>query len=243
MNCIQYSLRMKLLHELAFVVIVTAKGILMKNMASTNVISVSFCESSLSEGEKVPKDALEKVHSYAELKKDPNASLMETFTICSALMIGSCPMSIGEPSFFTFLAKDKNQLFAPITFPKTILSTLKFYYLKGASEIVVDKTSPIFPNMWAKNCLAVNATSGLLQWVIDGTHVMTTVSEEVKSSKEKPNNLSKKVVLGARAYAGNWRSLSSKVTDLNIFSSALSVHPVTWIQRKSHRFGQSAHVD
>ena len=132
-------------------------------------------------------------------------------------------MSIGEPSFFTILGKDKNQLFAPITFPKTIVSTLKFFYLKGASGIVVDKIPPIFPNTWAKTCLSVNTTSGLFQWVIDGTYVMTTVSEEVKSSKEKPKNLSKKVVLGARAYAGGWRPMSSKVTDLNIFSSALSV--------------------
>merc|ERR1712209_343186 len=27
------------------------------------------------------------------------------------------------------------------------------------------------------------------------------------------------------------------------FQGFLGPHPVTWIQRKSHRFGQSAHVD
>ena len=71
--------------------------------------------------------------------------------------------------------------------------------------------------------MKINTTSGIIQWVVEGTLVLTTTSEEVKGSKIKPKDLSKKLVLGARSLGWVWFALTHKVTNLNIFSSALRV--------------------
>ena len=48
---------------------------------------------------------------------------------------------------------------------------------------------------------------------------MTSTSEEVTNSKD----LNTEIVLGSTPYGGFWLAPSHKVTNLNIFSSALSV--------------------
>ena len=68
----------------------------------TNVVRLAFCESSLSAEDKTRKKTLEEVHTYAELKDDPRASLPGSFTICSTIMITGC-QSYGGPMFFNFL--------------------------------------------------------------------------------------------------------------------------------------------
>ena len=52
----------------------------------TNIISHTFCKSCLSEDDQEDKNTLNEVHTYAELKHDPYASLPYSFTICSAVM-------------------------------------------------------------------------------------------------------------------------------------------------------------
>ena len=69
--------------------------------------------------------------------------------------------------------------------------------------------------------MAVNTTSGLIHWVVEGTLIMSTTSEEVK--KSRPRDLRKKIALGARSYGGIWFQPSQKVTNLNIYSSAFSI--------------------
>ena len=50
----------------------------------------AFCESSLPPQDKTNKKTLDEVHTYAELKHDPLASLPYSFTICSNLMTAGC---------------------------------------------------------------------------------------------------------------------------------------------------------
>ena len=102
-----------------------------------------------------------------------------------------------------------------------IESLLKVYYRQGSSEMVRGKIPPVFPNEWIRSCLSVDTNSGLITWVAEGTHVLTTKSEEVK--QEHSRNLSKRVILGARSWAGNWAALSQSVTNLNIYSSSKSI--------------------
>ena len=47
----------------------------------TNVVNHAYCEASLSAEDKMNKKTLEEVHTYAELKHDPRASLPDSFTI------------------------------------------------------------------------------------------------------------------------------------------------------------------
>ena len=188
----------------------------------TNVVNQAFCDSSLPPEDKMGKKTLEEVHTYAELKHNPHASLPESFTVCSTIMTPDCPNQIW-PAFFSILDSDMSQFLAPICKGGSILSSLKIFYQKEATEAVAGKIPSLFPNQWTKSCMAINTTSGLIHWVVEGTLVLTTTSEEVKKSRSQRKNLSKRIVLGARAYAGIWFPSSSKVTNLNIFSSSLSI--------------------
>ena len=68
-------------------------------VAITNVVSLTFCESSLPAEDKMGKEMLEKVHTYAQLKDDPLASLPDSFSVCSTIMIKGCQSYIW-PMFF-----------------------------------------------------------------------------------------------------------------------------------------------
>ena len=56
-----------------------------------DVVSHAFCESSVADEDNVGKKTLEEVHTYAELKNDPRASLPDSFSIYSTIMTTSCP--------------------------------------------------------------------------------------------------------------------------------------------------------
>ena len=188
----------------------------------TTVVNHAFCDSSLSDEDKMTQKTLKEIHTYAELKFDPHKTLPESFTICSSMMIPSCPTQFW-PSFFSILDKDRAQFFSPTARHRSMTSLLKFYYLQASSKHVFDKIPPIFPNQWTRSCLAINLSSGLITWVVEGVLVLNTTSDELGNSTSRPENLSRKLVLGARPFAGAWRALSSKVTNVNIFSSSLSV--------------------
>ena len=78
----------------------------------TNVVSLTFCES---DDNKMGKKTLEEVHTYAELKHDPRASLPDSFTICSSIMTSGC-QSQKMPSFFSILDNNNAQLLNPYLF-------------------------------------------------------------------------------------------------------------------------------
>ena len=112
---------------------------------------------------------------------------------------------------------------APISNHGSLESLLVIIFSEGASELANGKIPPLFPNQWTRSCMAINTTSGLIHWVVEGNLIMSTTSQEVKNSKNRPKDLSKKIVLGARSYGGVWRAPSHKVTNLNIFSSLVSI--------------------
>ena len=75
----------------------------------TDVVSHTFCDSSLDAEDKMAKQTLEEVHTYAELKHDPRASLPDSFTICSTIMTTNC-QNHEWPIFFTILNNNRTQL-------------------------------------------------------------------------------------------------------------------------------------
>ena len=161
-------------------------------MSFTKVVNHAFCDSDISEEDKMGKKTLEEVHTYAELKHDPRASLPGSFSICSTILTPSCEIR-PYPTFFNILDNDRDQFLAPGYKPGYITSLLKIFYLQDTSEQVHGKIPPLFPNQWIRSCLAVNTTSGLIQWVVEGTLILTTRSEEVKTSKSRPRDLSRKL--------------------------------------------------
>ena len=190
--------------------------------ANSYVVNHVFCESSLTEEEMMSKQTLEEVHTYAELKHDSRASLPDSFTICSTIVTTSC-QNYAYPAFFTILDNNGTQLLTPLRSYSSINSIFIILFSQGSSEMEKGKIPPLFPNQWTRSCMAINTTTGSIHWVVEGALIMATISEEVKNSKSRPKDLSKKLVLGARSYGGVWAAPSSKVTNLNIFSSALSI--------------------
>ena len=181
----------------------------------TNVVSVPSDED-------MGKATLEEVDTYAELKEDPSSALPPAFTICSTIMAESRPSSIWL-TFFTILDNDRAQIMAPVSNPGSLERLFIIIFVQGTSKQVLAQIPPMFPNRWTRSCLALNTTSGMINWVVEGTLVLTTISEEVKNLTSQPKDLSNKIVLSAKSYGGNWFSASQKVTNMNIFESALSI--------------------
>merc|ERR1712110_1014315 len=71
-----------------------------RELDMTNMVSLTFCESSLPAEDTMPKKTLEEVHTYAELKHDPRTSLPDSFTVCSTIMATNCQY----PQWTTFLS-------------------------------------------------------------------------------------------------------------------------------------------
>ena len=104
------SIRMKRFCEVFSVVILSE--IASSSGISTNVVSHAFCESNLSEDDKMDKKTLDEVHTFAELKHDPRASLPDSFTICSAIMTTNC-QTFDWPIYFNLLDDNRTQLVVP----------------------------------------------------------------------------------------------------------------------------------
>ena len=110
----------------------------------TYVVSHAYCDSSLSEEDKMDKKTLEEVHTFAELKHDPKASLPESFTICSAIMTTNCQNS-WWPTYFTLLDNSRNQLLAPIRSYASMESLFYILFLKATQKSGIGYASSVVP--------------------------------------------------------------------------------------------------
>ena len=200
-----------------------------KAQADTDVVSLVFCESSLPAEDKIDKKMLEEVHTYAELKHDPRASLPDSFTVCSTIMITGCQND--WPTFFYILDNNNDQFLGPMHSHGSIESRFLIALHEGKSPMVTGKVPPLFPNQWTRSCMAVNTTSGLIHWVVEGTLVVDGTFVEVNNSNNRPRDLSKKLLLGVRSYGGSWFAISQKVTNLNIYASPLSIEKMKSMTR------------
>ena len=223
---------MRALRQFFLLSIVTkVRSVNVEKAKTTEVVSLAFVESSLTAEEKMTKKTVDELHTFAELKHDPRAMLPESFTICSTVVTPSSNPYKDWSAFFTIIDKDRAQFLAAIYDQRSIDSLLKMVHLQGASGQANGKIPPLFPNRWTRSCMAVNSTSGSIHWVVEGTLVLNTISEEVKSSKSRPKDFSRKLVWGAWPYSGVWRTPSGKVTNLNVFSSPLAIEKMKSMTR------------
>ena len=89
----------------------------------------------------------------------------------------------------------------------------------------------MFPNQWTKSCLAINTISGSIDWVIEGAEVLSTYADDVTNRTRIPKNLGRRLILGAMYNGNKWFAVSNKVTNLNIFSSSLSIENMKSLTR------------
>ena len=196
----------------------------------TSVVSHAFCEGSLPPSDKKGKKTLEEVHTYAELKHDPHSSLPESFTICSTISATSCQSRMA-PTFFNILDNQIGQWLAPFL-RRSFESKLGIDFSEWSKAADLGKIPPWFPYHWTKSCMAINTTSGSIDWVVEGTLMMAMIAEDMANRTRLPKNLSKNLVLGATEYGGKWFAVSSKVTNLNIFSSSLPIEKMKTMTKR-----------
>ena len=81
----------------------------------------------------------------------------------------------------------------------------------------------VFPDQWLRSCIAIAVPSGSVKMVVDGVLVHDTISDALKKAAAKfPTDLTGKIVIGAVKSSAGWKSVNQRVTNLNVFSSALS---------------------
>ena len=168
--------------------------------------------------------SLRDISNYAELKHNPRASLPSSFTICvSVLATTQHSAPGGGPILFSLLGNDEKQWFSAKISQIGDFVGRKFKY-PGANQFVNHDTVPVFPNEWVRSCIALNITSGFVQWVARGDLVDNRTFAGIAESKSIPKDLKGKLILGVfYDHSQQWCQQSNKVTNLHIFASALSV--------------------
>ena len=124
-----------------------------RDVAKTDVVSLTFCESNLPAEDKMPKKTLEEVHTYAELKHDPRGSLPDSFTVCSTTMMTGCQSKMSS-TLFNILDNNRD-LFMVLVHGHDIKSKLIIGFQRN-TQALIGKVAPFFPNQWTRSCVAVN---------------------------------------------------------------------------------------
>ena len=132
------------------------RGTRATSKTSIDVVSLSFCKLDFPAEDKHGKKTLEEVHTYAELKHDPRASLLDSLTVCSAIMATDCQQPQWAASF-NILNKNSGQFLAPSLIQGNLESIFAIGFHEGLlSQMVTGKTPTLFPNQWTRSCMAVN---------------------------------------------------------------------------------------
>ena len=170
------------------------------------------------------KEIYSELKTYALLQNDFKGSLSTEFTICSTIytthQFDHYPLIL--------LGRDDH-----IFFKTYIVNTNDA--LKNASSVGLairnieyhkDKTlvPKVFPEQWVKSCVAFSVLSGSIKWVLDGNLILDITSETLKKAENlAPTNLTGKIILGAAKSSAGWKSSRFRMTNLNVFSSSLSL--------------------
>ena len=193
----------------------------------THIVSHTFSDSDLNLEQMRGKERLKEVHTYAELEH--GLSLSDSFTICSSLM-GISTEGTNYPLFFNIVDNHgKQRSIVGPWIKKSLRSSMRIDSSTWSTSTVYNKIPPVFPYTWVKSCMAINTTSGTFKWVVEGVLISDDVSEELADSFKLSKNTT--LILGAFSYADNWYSVSNKVTNLNIFSSLLSIETMKSMTR------------
>ena len=172
----------------------------------------------------VQRETLNDIPSYILLKEDGIRLLPRTFTICS-----SASSSIGEIVLFTLLNDDGNQVLNGFfsneagNETKSKKESETGFFISGTWISTPSALGVVFPQEWVRSCLALSTKSGLAQGVVEGQLVVNQTFELLTQEGVLPRNLRNRLLLGALQWEDNWYASSTKVSNLNIFSSALSI--------------------
>ena len=186
----------------------------------------------------VQRETLNDIPSYILLKEDRLSLLPRTFTICS-----TASSSIGEIVLFTLLNDDGNQVLNGFFSNEAVRTKGKKesetgFFISGAWISTPSALGLVFPQEWVRSCLALSTESGLAQGVVEGQLVLNQTFEILTQDGVLPRNLRNRLLLGALQWEGDWYASSGKVSNLNVFSSALSTEAMKKITTDNTASGE-----
>ena len=180
--------------------------------------------------EKLVYGAEDLITDYVTLANDPVGNLPDTFTICSSVFIKYVTTN---NDVFEMFKEDGTHWFVLVLKTrdrdyKNLSEKVAIFYMnpttdKLESDLIYNKVLPIVPHSWYHVCMGLNTVSGLLRIVVNGIEIINEEKEYFKNTiKWKPQSVEGKI-LGFKAWAGFWYQHRSAFSNMNIFSSMLSV--------------------
>ena len=174
---------------------------------------------------------IQNLNTYAELKSDPKASLPPAFTVCSTI---NSPAILDEQTPFGLLGQDGSNFMGSVHISNDIAGLTSGFYLTigHGPDYAAYKGRPapiVFPHNWSRHCLSLTTQSGHVQWAVDGQVVFDEVIAQVQGmAGNRPTDLTGRITLGTVLWStGGWETKNNKVTNLNVFSSALPLERMT----------------
>ena len=165
----------------------------------------------------------DKMVDYLLLALDKNTNLPPSFTICSSVHLNFITSPIvfyqlyqddGKPWFNLYIQPDRDLK----KFRERIIIEYVINFL-ATPEIV-----PIEPNSWYHGCTALDTVTGHILVVINGQTIFDNVVPEfIDSADEKPRSLEGRLSLFKNYGNGYWYLSRQRLTNLNVFSSALTI--------------------
>ena len=168
----------------------------------------------------------DKMVDYALLALDRKTDLPQSFTICSSLHLNFITTSI----FFYQLYQENGTPWFNLEIKANrdldrFQDIVELSNYKQAINIgPTPETMPIQPNSWYHGCTALDTVTGQMLVVINGRIMIDKViAEFINSANEKPKSLEGRLSLFKNFRSGFWYQSRQRLTNLNVYSSALTL--------------------
>ena len=177
------------------------------------------------------------ITDYVTLANDPVGNLPDTFTICSSIFIKYVTTN---NDVFEMFKEDGTHWFVLVLKTrdrdyKNLSEKVAIFYMnpttdKLESDLIYNKILPIVPHSWYHVCMGVDTVSGLLRIVVNGLQVVNEKKEYFRNTTHwKPKSLDEKLIVFKGYWGGFWYQYRSTFSNMNIFSSMMSVKDmVSW---------------
>ena len=167
---------------------------------------------------------------YIKLADDQKENLPDSYTICSSIFVKFATTDI---AILQMLTQDGTPWYRLALFSSRDLDkmseTLVLWTVNpitGVFEVqyLTSSPIPIVPNSWYHICMGLDTVSGLLRIVINGVVIVNEETDNFRNSGHlKPKSFDGKLLLFKGYIKGFWYQHRGITSNLNIFSSILSV--------------------
>ena len=184
------------------------------------------------------------MRDYTVLKNDPLGKLPDQFTVCGSLFVEyvtstqlflALYQENGKPWVSYYLNEGRN------VDDLTEIVTLVF---DGKNNYFWRSGIAVKPHSWYHACFGLDTVSGQLRIVINGITLVDQVFPYFIDSKEtKPKSLENRLTLFKSYLPGMWYQSRNMVTNMQVFSSQLTVKVMKSITDGGCLEGKTREVD